>query len=205
MDQISITKPKLILVEGNDDKLFFAKLTEAIGIADVQIHTLGGKDSFNVPNFRSVKITPDFRQVQYLIIVRDADEDAGVAFESICSILSSIQLPVPDRPLVFTAGILKVGVLIMPPRESSGKLEDVCLAMIKKNKEMGCIESFFSCLKKILSTDNFPRDLSKAKIQAFLSSQHESVPHLGIAASKGYFPLDSPELNEIKNFMEGMR
>jgi len=205
MDQIQITKQKLIIVEGKDDKLFFEKLIENIGIADVQIHFLGGKSFFTAPNFNSIKLAPDFRQVQYLIVIRDADEDATGAFQSVCSILTQIQLPVPASPLTFTNGTLKVGILIVPPKGNKGKLEDVCLSMISGYKEIKCIKDFFCCLKKVLEKENYPNDLAKAEIQAFLSSRKESVPHLGVAAAKGYFPLTSPALDEIRVFLSQIR
>lgn len=201
MDQIQITKQKLIIVEGNDDKLFFEELVRSLGITDVQVHSLGGKSFFTAPNFNSIKLAPDFRQVQYLIVIRDADEDAKGAFQSVCSILTQIQLPVPASPLTFTNGTLKVGILVVPPKADNGKLEDVCLSTIDGYKEIKCIKDFFCCLKKMLTKEDFPKDLAKAEVQAFLSSRKESVPHLGVAATRGYFPLTSPALNEIKSFL----
>lgn len=202
MDKVEIKKDKLFLVEGNDDQNFFQKLMQKISIDNIQIISLGGKDKFKTPNFRSVINAPGFREIKSLGIVRDADEDGEDAFKSICAVLKECGLPEPTEPMEITGKNLKVGILIIPPSSKKGKIEDLCLFSLKEHTEMSCVDNYFKCLKKNLSSEKFPKDLSKAKIQAFLASREESVPHLGIAAQRSYFPLEHDVFKEVKDFIK---
>lgn len=201
MDKIEIKSGRLLLVEGNDDQNLFQKLIEDIGLTGMQIISMNGKENFRIPNFKSVINTPGFREVKSLGIVRDADENAENTFSSICTVLRGCNLPVPTQPMQIISDSLKVGVLVIPPGAVKGEIEDLCLSSLKENSEMECIDNYFKCLKRKLPSDKFPKGLSKAKIQVFLASREESVPHLGIAAWRNYLPLDHDVFGGIKNFL----
>lgn len=196
--------PKLLLVEGNDDEGFFKKITEEIGIKNLQIVNLEGARKFNTETLRAITQVHDFRTiVRSMVIVRDADKNAQQVFESIYNALERVDLPFPKNPMEFEArGSIKVGILIIPPNKDKGKLEDLCLVSVQHLKEMGCIDSFFECIRTV--ADEFPEDLPKAKIKAFLASRKESVPHLGVGVQKGYFSLDSKVFDGIKEFLREM-
>lgn len=202
MDKIEIKSGKLLLVEGNDDQNFFQKLMQEILLDDIQIISMGGKDGFKTPNFKSVINTPGFREVKSLGIIRDADNNADNAFRGICAILKECGLPEPTQPIQITGTSLKVGILIIPPNTGKGQIEDLCLSSLKEYNEMECIDNYFQCLKKKLPLDKFPKELSKAKIQAFLASREESVPHLGIATQRSYFPLGHDVFKGVKDFLK---
>lgn len=204
MNKIEIKAQKLLLVEGNDDKGVFQKLVEEIKVNNIQIHSMGGRGNFRTANFKSIMNAPGFREVKSLGIVRDADESANNTFSSICTVLRELELPVPGRPLEITKGNLKIGVLIIPPSAGKGGIEDLCLSSIKEYTEMQCNDDYFNCLKQGLPINKFPKNLSKAKIQAFLASREESVPHLGIAVQKGYFPLEHDVFEDIKIFLKSL-
>lgn len=195
--------PKLLLVEGNDDEGFFKKISKEIGIRDLQILNLEEAGEFNARTLKAIKQTHDFEIVRSMVIVRDADKNAQGVFDSICSALRAVGLPFPKNPIEFKArGSIKVGVLIIPPNKAGGKLEDLCLVSVQHLKEMGCVDSFFECIRTV--TDEFPEDLPKAKIKAFLASRKKSVPHLGIGMQKGYFPVDNEVFDGIKMFLKAM-
>ena len=202
MEKIEIKKDRLLLVEGNDDQNFFQKFMQEIMLDNIQIIPMGGKGSFRTPNFKSVMLAPGFREVKSLGIVRDADDNADNVFRGICTVLEECGLAKPTQPMKITNTNLKVGILILPPNAEKGEIEDFCLASLKEYSEMGCIDNYFKCLQKKLLPDKFPKKLSKAKIQAFLASREESVPHLGIAAQRGYFPLGHDVFEGIKNFLK---
>lgn len=205
MRTIKISAPKLLLVEGDDDQGFFQKLIEEISIDNIQVHSMFGKKSFRTSDLNSVIIAPNFkRTVKSLGIIRDANDDASAAFSGICTVLKNLGLPVPSQPMKIINGNLKIGVLIIPPNTPKGELEDLCLFLIKGYAEMECIDNYFECLKQKLASREFPDNLSKAKIKAFLASRKKSVPHLGVAAKKGYFPLEHNILNGIKVFLKSL-
>ena len=162
--------PKLLLVEGNDDEEFFKKISREIGIKDLQILNLEGAGEFNAETLRAIKQIHGFEIiVRSMVIVRDANKDARRVFDSICSALRVVGLPFPKNPMEFEArdqGSIKVGVLIIPPNKAGGKLEDLCLLSVQHLKEMRCVDSFFECIRTV--ADEFPEDLPKAKIKAFL-------------------------------------
>lgn len=204
MDKIEIKSNKLLLVEGNDDQNFFQKLMQEILLDDIQIISMGGKDGFKTPNFKSVINIPGFREVKSLGIIRDADNNADNVFRGICAVLKECGLPEPTQPIQITSTSFKVGILIIPPNIGKGQIEDLCLSSLKEYSEMECIDNYFKCLKNKLPTDRFPKELSKAKIQAFLASREESVPHLGVAAQRGFFPLDHNIFEDIKIFLRSL-
>ena len=79
-------------------------------------------------------------------------------------------------------------VLILPYELDQGMLEDVCLQSVVTDPAMECLNAYFDCLrgKDIV----FPKNLSKARIHAFLSSREEPDLRLGEAAEKGYWPWE---------------
>ncbi len=206
MDTIKISAPKLLLVEGNDDQGFFQKLIEEeVSIDNIQVHSMKGKDNFRTPDLKSIVIAPNFKKtVKSLGIIRDANNDASATFSGICTVLKNLSLTVPSQPMEIINGNLKIGVLVIPPNTPKGELEDLCLSLIKGYAEMECIDNYFGCLKQKLPSHKFPKNLSKAKIKAFLASRRESVPHLGTAAQSGYFPLDHNILEGIKVFLKSL-
>lgn len=205
MDKIEIREPKLLLVEGNDDEGFFQKIIEEININNIQIIPMKGKDNFRTEDLNGIINMPNFMNiVKSLGIIRDANDDASAAFSGICTVLKNLSLPVPSQPMEIINGNLKIGVLIIPPNTPKGELEDLCLSLIKGCAEMECIDNYFKCLKQKLASREFPENLSKAKIKAFLASRRKSVPHLGTAAKSGYFPLEHNILREIKVFLKSL-
>jgi DNA-binding phage protein len=199
--RLEITKEKLLLVEGNDDKLFIDKFLKKLFRDDIQTHPIIGKGNFDIAHLKAITSMASFKNVKSLGLVRDADDDAENTFRSLCGILEAVGLSFPDKPNKFTNDSIRTGIFIISPNAKKGNIEDLCLAAIKDLKEMDCIEDLFKCLKTKLSNDEFPQNISKSKIQAFLSSRKISVPHLGIATQKDYFPLDNNVFDGIKDFL----
>jgi hypothetical protein len=81
-----IRQKKVLAVEGKDEINFFNALLEYVGILDFDIHEVGGKDQFKSKLPALVKMS-GFSDVEVLVVIRDADEDANAAFKSINDIL----------------------------------------------------------------------------------------------------------------------
>jgi hypothetical protein len=193
-----ITENKLIIVEGDDDKNLLSALIEDIGLSGIQIIGCIGKGE--MPDvIRTVQQSTGFKGfVQSLGIVRDCDVDAKSAFLSVCDALHKANLSVPPKPLVVAQGTPNVIIVILPCDSEKGALEDVCLQSVSDYPEMSCLNEYFSCLEGI---DVIPKNISKAKAQAFLASRIETVPHIGIAAQKRYWPWSHEAFNGIKEFL----
>lgn len=188
---------KIIAVEGRDDANFFNALLRHIKITDVDIREVGGKAQFK-DKLPALFRTPGFSDVYIFAVIRDADQDANSAFESIRNLLKKEGFAPPAKINMFSDNSPKVGIFIMPGNSEKGMLEDLCLKTVADNPAMTCVKPFMdSCLK--LKTP--PGNLAKASAQAFLAAMPEIVNSVGVGAEKGYWNFDSPILDELKNFL----
>ena len=194
-----IERPNQLLVEGKEEQLFFGKLIQCMGLSDIQIQPSGGKTKLSA-NLKALRNMPEFNEVVSLGIVRDADTDPSGAFQSVHDALGRAQLPMPSASLLPAGTNPRVVVLILPAGDRTGALEDLCLEAVAGDPAMPCVKGFFDCLKE--KSLCLPRDLEKAKVQAFLASRKEEGLRLGEAAEKGYWPWGSPAFDQIKEFLQ---
>jgi len=198
-----IKNKKLIVVEGDQDCQFFAKLIDKLDIKGVYVLGIGGKGNFN-DDLQRLHRRPGFSSLTHFAVIRDKDEDN--AFESIVKILQDKDKmnisPVPSAPGVFTTGKPKTGVFIMPGSIQGKMLEDLCLKSVEDKPEMKCVNDFANCVSRLESP---PKNPSKSKVLAFLASQPEDANTVGQGAEKNYWNLDAPCLNELKTFLNNLR
>ncbi len=204
MADMPITAPKLLLVEGVDDRHFFQRIQHSLDIGEdeLQVVEYGGKDQF--PKF--IKELPKivsgfFEIVQSFGVVRDADDSAENAFKSVRDALARVGFPTPTGPGVFVAGAPRVGILIVPGSNSSGMLEDLCLAAVKGDTAMSCVDEYIHCLERAgLPVGN----RAKVGLYAFLSSRRKPGLQLGTAIDAHYIPLDSPAFSNVRHFLRSI-
>lgn len=194
----AITKPKLLLVEGRDEFNFFSALINHLQLQSIEVRIYEGKSNLRIA-LQTLLSALGFENVESVGIVRDADENAGAAFQSVCSSLSNANLPVPDAPLVLTSGRPQIAVMIMPPGANRGMLEDLCLSALRDEPAMLCVDQYFQCLEAQM--ENLPPNESKARVHAFLASRERPDLRLGEAALGGYLPWDSPAFEPVKQFI----
>jgi hypothetical protein len=199
---ISINKDKIIVVEGKVEEKFIGALLNFLDIRDYQIFSVGGKCNFK--NFLpSLVMTSGFYKVRSLVVIRDADNNAHSAFQSICSIIrrSKAQPPLtlPRGINQYSTGTPRVGIFIVPGNSDNGILEDLFLQTVHGSPSMGCVNQFIGCIS-VLFVDQ-PRILSKAKSHAYLSVTRETSNDVGEAALKGYWDLNSPALDDLRTFL----
>ncbi len=198
--QISITQPKIIIVEGIEDQRFFQPLCDSISLSGIQILPIGGK-TFLPGRLQALSKEPSFfSTVQVLAILRDADDDASAAFQSVCTALGQANLPVPPAVLQPTGTKPIVRVMIVPHGKTSGMLEDICLDAVSTDPAISCVDSYFSCLNSIPGF-TLPNNMPKAKVHAFLSSRIEPDKRLGEAAEAGYWPFNNAACDSLKTFL----
>ena len=142
----TIEKSKLLLVEGPDDLSFFDALLCHLNRQDIDVRSYSGKDNLR-PFLKGLPAFPGFVNVVSLGITRDADDYADRTFGSICDSLSDAGLPVPDAPLVLASGQPQVIVMVIPPGENAGMLEDLCLAAFQDDPAMPCVNQYFDCVE----------------------------------------------------------
>lgn len=196
---IEISSSALMIVEGNEEKMFFEALINYMGLKNIQIMPIGGKEKLRA-NLKALVSSPRFSTIDSLNIVRDANKNPKGAFQSVCDALKASKLPVPDRPLISEGTKPKVTIMILPKEDLAGMLEDVCLKSVQNDPALFCIEQYFKCLRERGLSP--PQNESKAKVQAFLASRKEPGKRLGEAAQAGYWPWDSDAFKEIKDFLK---
>lgn len=81
-------------------------------------------------------------------------------------------------------------------------MEDLCLAAIDEEPINTCIVDFFGCLQH--NALAIPKELSKAKVRVFLSSRKDPTLPLGVAAMKGYWPLDNEAFEPLRRFLKSL-
>ncbi|MDP4085109.1 MAG: hypothetical protein Q8934_10920 [Bacillota bacterium] len=198
-----IDKPKLLLVEGKDEVEFFNALLKKINKQDeVLVIPVGGKDNFKYSFPATVKRSGFREKVRSIAIVRDGDNDYMAAFESVKNIVKDNGYVPPRDPDSFnTSGIIKVGIFIMPGDLQNGMLEHLCLRTQAENPIMQCVDSFIQSVAAIEDITQ-PKNLVKAKAQAFLSVMPEIVNTVGLGAQKGYWNLEHDCLFKLNQFLD---
>ncbi len=194
-----IVESKVLIVEGEDEKRFFKSLLSHLSITNIQIFPIGGKTKTR-ENLKALSLAPNFEYISTLGIIRDADDNASGAFQSVCDALRNINLSVPTDQLVLTDGIPKTVVMILPAPGLNGMLEDICLNAISSSPEMECITQYFDCIHD--KTNRLPNNLSKAKLYSYIASSNDPELRLGEAAEKGIFNWDNPSFKQVKSFLK---
>ena len=198
---VPITRPKQMLVEGRDEEEFFKALLRYLGIDDIEVRHYGGKNSFRrfLNGFVS---TPDFDGVESMGIVRDADDSATSAFQSLKDSLTSVNLPVPDKEMIPTTEFPKVTVFIMPGDAAGGALEDLCLRALWDDPAMNCVSEYMKCIQE--HSCQVPKNPAKARMHAFLASRVDPELRLGEAAQRGYLPWGDSAFVQVIEFAKAI-
>lgn len=200
MDRLRITQPKQLLVERKSDMLFFHRLLAALDIPDIEVKYFGSKN--NLRTYLSTFLAlSDFQSVVSLGIVRDADDSAQAAFQSVCSTLNHFDLPMPQQPELLSVTLPRVGVYIMPGNRRSGNIERLCVESVTDDAAMPCVDAYLNCLNNAnaLHTNEW-----KSRCFAFIASRKEPEAKLGEAAKFGYWPWDSQAYDRIKTFLQAL-
>ena len=197
MEEILITKTRLIAVEGKDEVNFVKALFNYLSIHNVQVIDLEGKDNFKriIPALIN---TPGFDKVIKFGIVRDADDDSRGALKSVQSALANAGLAQPQNTNEFAGENPSIRIFIMPGNKEEGMLEDLCLQSIQESPELTCIDNFFECVGS-----SEIKNFSKAKVQAYLSTKPKSINTLGVGAQNGYWNFDHTCFEEFTDFLKG--
>jgi len=200
MSKRKIEKENVLAVEGKDECNFFEALLKYERLEEVQIIDIGGKDKFRV-EFSSFAQTENFyTKLKRIGFVRDADENAISAFQSICNVLKNCELPLPEKQnIIVNEKGIKLGVFIMPNNEQKGMLEDLCIQSVKEDDLTKYVDNFVDSYRANITDERY--NLSKAYMLAFLSTRVPIINTLGIAALNDVWNFKNPCFDEIKSFL----
>ncbi len=203
-----ITEPKQLLVEGKDQKNFFEKFIRHFRLPNIQVHDFGGvtdlqiylPEFVDISGFRASAVRPGVRS---LGIVRDAEQNAASAFQSVQSALQKAGLPVPDDPGKRNPGPPAVTAYILPGGGQSGMLETLLCHTFDADPVRKCIDDFFSCVDALPGSQPAPRR-DKARAHAYLTTMAEPHVSVGVAAQKDYWPLNHQAFADLRNFLKSL-
>lgn len=201
---IQIISDKLLLVEGKDEENLCKKFFDFLDIpnSSYQIIDIGGKDQFR-KKLPTLILVSNFSVVKKIGIIRDADDNAISAFDSIKDTLKRCNLLVPKKlnSIVHKKEEPSVIVYIQPNNTDSGAIENLCLDSIEDKQVTECIDEFFECFKK----DNVEyKKLAKRKVQVYLSTLPNSkiFPSIGLAALAGYWDFSHAAFAQYEQFLK---
>lgn len=200
-----IWSTSLLLVEGKDEVNFFDALLKHLGISDVQVIDVGGKDKFK-ETINSASKIPGFSSIQKIGFVRDAEEKiAQAAFSNICNSVNKIGISTPKsigkcESGTYNGNSIRIGIFIMPNNKDCGMLENLCLKSIKGEECYNKMQSYIEYLED-MHTENQSFNINKAMVQTYLASTVPIVNSLGLGAQKGVWNFNNSAFDEIKEFI----
>lgn len=209
-----IEKTKLVLVEGLDEVNFVGALLRSIGITDIQVWDAQGKTKMNEA-LAAIKYAPGFDLVTSIGVIRDADDNPAGAFDSLKAGLRGAGYPVPEHLGVpRTQDGRTASVFILPGNGDAGMLETLIWRSIEAEQIAQEAGRFIDRCCEILPVEQEaeeiavgpagwrrPRNVEKARMQAFLSTMMETTSRVGLAVQKGYFCLDHASFQSLCEYL----
>ncbi len=191
----------LLLVEGRDEVNLFNALMKHCFDAEPQIQVIeaGGKDQFPA-NLQGIRTAAETRPTLRAIgVVRDADEDAGAAFQSVCDHLRNVGYQPPRVHGELSGGEPSIGVFIVPDGVDPGAIETLCRRSREGDDVSGCVDEYLRCLDERGVKSSSNRD--KTFAHAYLAAMRNPVARVGEGARQGAWDFGSPAFSELSGFL----
>ena len=193
--------PALLLVEGSTLKVFFEAWLPRLGKTAVQVINFGGISELN-GTLQRVADPVFLAQGCSLAVIRDAEQNAAAAFQSVCHGLQRCGLTVPGAPAEWTPSKPAVGVFILPDNQSTGMIESLCLSSLVHSEagraSLTCTDAFLQCLGAAGKTASNP---IKARLHATLAGWGHNDPRVGASARAGAFDWNAPAFAPLAAFL----
>ena len=217
---VEVRFPLQVVVEGTHDAGVLEALCSRLGMSEIDVQPIGGKtrirENLAVLAKEPKVIDMAAAGVLALGVVRDADDDADAAFTSVRDALIFAGFPAPKTPEDGAIGQLtvdgvaigevRVSVMILPGAGVQGCLESLCVGAMAGHAKAECVEQFFACLESLgeppPGNRASPAKMAKAHVHAYLSTMPDPDLPVGFAALKGYWPLDHPAFDPLKQFLK---
>ena len=194
----TITRQRIVLVEGTDEAICWEALLSFFGRDDIQVLPYQGKS--NLANYLpALRNQSQFEQVEWLAICQDADLDPVAAFQRIQGALNRLELPVPARSWTTTPGIPEVVAMVMPDGIRLGDWETLVWGAIADQTVAPCVDEYLECLDRV--EPGTPRLPSKARTYAYLAVQHPPGKRLGEAMRAGFFDFGHSAFRPILDLL----
>ena len=201
-DSVRITRDRVLLVEGTDEvNLVSALMNHHFGTAAASIQVVpgGGRTRFR-ERLNAIKTAGERVSLRALGVVRDADEDARAAWDSVHGAVNAVGLRPPREHAAFSDEPPAVGIFIMPGGQAQGALETLCAQSVAETPGGRCVERYLTCLQDGDALVSRNRDKSFA--HAWLASRRDPVARVGEGARQGEWNFDHPAFAPLVQFIE---
>lgn len=202
-NSFKINSKKILIVEGGDECDIFEHWFKVLKISDVQILGIGGKTQLT-ENLGLLQKDSDFNNVEYIKIIRDADDNATAAFQSVCSSLRRFNYPTPTVVNTATSNTRRpiVSVFIANNSNGTGSIESYFCKSLSNDKRITCVESYFECVTEKEGTTFVDSKLDIAKLYVYLAGNPDySRYRLGWTVKKELWDLSKSEFDELRNYI----
>ena len=179
--QESDSHPRVLLVEGPDDKHVVIHLSERSGLAqNFKIVEKEGKDKL----LDSIEVEVDIPGRTVLGIVLDANDNLDARWQALTDRLNRLRqedhfdLPeLPEQPKpsgTIIEGRLRIGIWLMPDNRSTGELEDFVGSMIPSGDPVWPLVGSLHRRHSTPADRKFsPGKIQRAKVHAWLATREE--------------------------------
>jgi hypothetical protein len=99
----------------------------------------------------------------------DAEDEPAGTCRSVIDNFAKAGLAASANAREFSQGTPRVGYFVMPDESSPGMIETLCLRSVEDDPALACVDAYFLCLES--KRISHPRNMNKARTQAFLASR----------------------------------
>lgn len=213
----------LLIVEGEDDKIFFTELCKVLKIENVVVSTVGGENGAKgkpaLLNKNAIEVTlnseeKDNEKIDKALLICDADfEIPGVQYsgfektkKALGDLIESLQKEEKHKEKTFK-------FFIIPDDKVEGNLETLFLESVSDpfNSTLGCVDSYLSCISNqgSVQLQKIKSDKTKALALLLAIGCDDGVRGVGGAAAiydkiksaPKYWNFESEKLVPIKKFL----
>lgn len=194
--------PNFLLVEGSDDQLVIRSQIDRLGLEDFLIFDMHGKDRGWSTYLKTLAQDARFRlNVRSLGLVKDADTNAGAAFDSCRHALQAAGFPAPSKAeSIVGDGNVRSGVFVMPGNSQLGALEDLILGSVVPVRA----NLARTYIKTVAARTTGPKNRGKGELQSYLAGLPSSPKTLAVALANGECTLDDAIVSNLRDFLVGL-
>jgi hypothetical protein len=198
-------RPRVLLVEGQDDCYFFDSLLQEIGADPTRVGMRSIKGIDDLANQVAVLVRDtDFVRgvIQRYAIICDSDQSPNNALNRVAAALVASNQPVPAHATFTPApqGGAEVGVFLLPSNVVDGDLERVCLDTIPTDLKLIATQQFLTQVQQTFG----PLDKRYKRLaRIFLSICDTETFGVGRTfALGGVFDRTHPSLDPLRTFLQ---
>ena len=203
---IEITKPRVIICEGESDVAFFDHLISNRGLPEFQALSANGRTRFESV-LVALSAASGFNELAGILVVGDNDLDPATSFRNIqTQIQAAGGYGVPERPgePAKEAGFPAIVAMMVPWDGRTGCLETLLLEAVREvHPDLGvCVDGYAACTHVDVWNET---ELPKVKLQSLTAVICRSNPTVALRYAWGQrediIPLGRPCFDQIVEFL----